>query len=1137
MGYPPVLAPTLVRRLLPLLGRYPTATIGEKTAIWHSFLDFPGERLAPPRPGRQRKRTQDIKKSLDQQSTRTPEQVADDEAVDVDETVRAIRRASSLAKAHHFGKAARTLDKISYSSTLSRTETAAALSALHPSRADTPFPTCPGLLPEPLAITVPSLAKIVRLRCRAAAPGPSGWTEELLEVLLADADTATPLAKMLTDIANGEVASCVARRLRASRLVPIPKKQKGLRPVAVGEVFVRVVGALLLESLSDYIKILLPLQFGCMAENGCEQIVHDLRRFLSSAGIANASFLTIDCVNAFNSISRAEIARILYRDPKLRPLWAIFDMLYSVPGELLTKTKTADGLLNQTFLSQEGTRQGDPLAGFFFCLALQPLLMELRADYPAVRTLAYMDDVTMYSSSTLDLARAFLHFEIGAAKIGLKINFSKCELYGPEDNPAISGRGVPYNPFGIKVLGAFISHNPEAEKEFLRRLMDKHKCLAERLSQMPFEIAYPIAEKCFVPRMGYYLRTHHPESSEQAADFFDELILDIVMKKMGVSTLTSNELFQLHLPRRHGGFGLMSARLIATIAWECARTSTDASCTPKDQHTETEMLAREIVGYLPPRLRKALAERAKDSAWMDACLLKEHDFTSAMRSRLGRFGTMSNVRRCCPGCRTPFEGLSLVEHLLRCARVPGYNASTRHCNTAAFFVSLAYERGLPIQREPRDYRRINKKRECGPDFAFYSDMSERTVVDLTFVGRSSTRDVSQREKGKIATYGDQAAKAHEKFIPAVMSIFGHASSKTRQLLYDMAGIDESTDDSSRASFRQDRLLRAELSSTVQRENAHIMANCMRRLLPPPPSTPFQAPKISPEEMANEDSEAEDTKGGNDETSSNDNDGSEEHEDLPATTITEQQPPASQDGAETWPTQTPQPILNTRCQDSIVLTDFQKNVIAERLYDYIDDRQPEHSAKITAMLLELDNSHLLHLVDSPTALDEKISDAVDVLNSHIVRNTPQTQDDAKTWPTQSQPTRSSSNQPINTIQPTNTIHPINTIQPTNTTNTTNTNQPTTNTNNTTTNQPTNTTTTTNTTNQPSNTNTIFLERVLRAHTHELPSKRKLAGKKNTHNKSSTNHKFSDDKRAVDHQTCDLPDLFSEFQDLSHQVPGA
>ncbi|KAL8036285.1 hypothetical protein ABFS82_12G145900 [Erythranthe guttata] len=57
---------------------------------------------------------------------------------------------------------------------------------------------------------------------------------------------------------------------------------------------------------------------------------------------------------------------------------------------------------------------------------------------------------------------------------------------------------------------------------------------------------------------------------------------------------------------------------------------------------------------------------------------------------------------------------------------------------------------------------------------------------------------------------------------------------------------------------------------------------------------------------------------------------------------------------------------------------QKHILGERLFPLVRHHQPELAAKITGMLLEMDNSELLVLLDSAELLAAKVEEAVEVL---------------------------------------------------------------------------------------------------------------------------------------------------------------
>ncbi|XP_071109053.1 polyadenylate-binding protein 1A-like [Haliotis cracherodii] len=97
-----------------------------------------------------------------------------------------------------------------------------------------------------------------------------------------------------------------------------------------------------------------------------------------------------------------------------------------------------------------------------------------------------------------------------------------------------------------------------------------------------------------------------------------------------------------------------------------------------------------------------------------------------------------------------------------------------------------------------------------------------------------------------------------------------------------------------------------------------------------------------------------------------------------------------------PAAVPQSQVKQQPQQSVVITgqepltasmlaaappQEQKQMLGERLFPLIQRMYPELAGKITGMLLEIDNSELLHMLESNESLKAKVDEAVAVLQAH------------------------------------------------------------------------------------------------------------------------------------------------------------
>ncbi|XP_055339157.1 uncharacterized protein LOC129588800 [Paramacrobiotus metropolitanus] len=293
-----------------------------------------------------------------------------------------------------------------------------------------PLPTPP---PDPPASSFAPLTPAEVLSVLEAMPrGSAGGLDYLrpqhsLDLIGARMDdAASSLCDALTDLLNlilaGKAPPEVVPLLCGARLVALRKKDGGLRPIAVGNIYRRIAAkAVDIRIRPVTAEILQPHQLGPGAKRRVEGIIHAARGFLRkplafllqySSGLK--ALLKIDFTNAFNCVSREEVLRITAE--VIPEYYGFVKMCYGSYSSLF---------LGETIIaSQSGVQQGDPLGPVLFCLVLQFVIDKLNAYLNAW----YMDDGTLGGTPS-EVIRNFLLLIVEAKKVGLEVNIAKCELF------------------------------------------------------------------------------------------------------------------------------------------------------------------------------------------------------------------------------------------------------------------------------------------------------------------------------------------------------------------------------------------------------------------------------------------------------------------------------------------------------------------------------------------------------------------------------------------------------------------------------------------------------------------------------------------------------------------------------------
>jgi hypothetical protein len=804
----------------------PTTTHDERLQIVHDFLNIPKAILKKGRGGYGAK-----KAYLDMQitgalrspavhvqqrsRTSTAEQLKENEERNntLKERMRNMAAARDLIADGHVGRAMKLLHRIPAANDLTAEERVTEMIRLHPHEDECGrIPAAPSVI----SVTEKTLTQALQHACNGSALGRTGWSPDVMLQLYANDLTHDFMNTFFKLIINDEIDDSVRARIGGCNVSGIPKPGKReLRPIAVGESFNRVAGSYLIKSEADVIAAhFQPLQFGVSCKGGCEKIIHRVRRDLAEH--CNAFIATIDFRNAFNSVLRRAFRAIITGDVKWTFLHNAFNAGYACASQMHYRVDKEGRV--ELITSSRGSRQGDPLGGLFFCIALHPILVAAASRFPTLRIYAYMDDITITGTDAAAYKECFEYIERQAKDIGLEVHRGKCEFFSnqalPKDMPGIKYRNRKAGEL-IRVLGAHLG-NESAVVQHLKKECELLERLFENVVEMGGHEALIGLSMTLAPMAGFIMRTHPPAETREYAAQFDKLCCE-TLAELGEFHLTKQVRLQIQLPTALGGMGLINTHDTAEIAYASSQLESLAGSDAerknvKHQHERLEEYNTNLLAQLKrdPAMARHLEDTAQKGTadfmrWIadGADAQQPHVLGAMIRLRLATphrslIGTVPQ----CPGCKTQCTGANFSEHVSSCVLIPGHNATRAHNAWRDAVKRIAYVLGLHSDAgEPRHLRhakcpacktrfgeeRIDEHvRTCsagvtrqaleevhvsGPDATFHPFGQKPIVVDFSFIshllrgGRSTavSETFAAREGEKEDMYGEEVREGGSEF--------------------------------------------------------------------------------------------------------------------------------------------------------------------------------------------------------------------------------------------------------------------------------------------------------------------------------------------------------------------------------------
>ena len=488
----------------------------------------------------------------------------------------------------------------------------------HPPRA-----TAPEVLQfrpaEEVLLSTHQVGEALRTSKRGSAAGLSGATVELYKLLLDDAAALEAFTYAVNVAARAQAPQVALDAMALSRLTAFRKPNGGVRGIATGDVFRRLVSRALARAFSGELdSATRPFQFALQTRAGTDSLAAMLRAAVELD--PQATVISLDGRSAYDTISRATIpAKLRGTVPALVPF----------ARAMYARTSTYlwwddEGRVHE-IAQAEGVEQGDPLAPGFYALGQHDSLVAASASLqPTERLAAFLDD--LYVVTGPDRAAPLLRVVTGEVErgAGVEANLGKTRVYnaaGGDAPPGIDDLGrdvwcgnLPPAQRGFVALMVPIGHPDFVAAQAADRLAAQDDLL-RKLERLPdLQSAWLLLAFCAAPRAQHLLRNIPPADVLPYARAHDDAVWAVVQGLLGDRGPGEGDAWAAarsvaFLPPSLGGLGLLAAERVAPAAYWAAWA--DALPVLRQRYPDAaDRLVRELEGAPSAPCLHAAAEAA-----------------------------------------------------------------------------------------------------------------------------------------------------------------------------------------------------------------------------------------------------------------------------------------------------------------------------------------------------------------------------------------------------------------------------------------------------------------------------------------------------------------------------------------------